>query len=515
MKPCALGGLGFFFIAIAVWQCFGDSAEVSPARPQVAPGFSFAALRERVRAMAAQPYHAEAAPVLPDSLKGLSFDQYQSLRFRPEQGPWHGQAMRFSLQFLHRGYLFQDSVRVYLVDAGQVQDFRFSPEQFDYSQLHLTKPVTGDLQFAGLRVLYPLNVPGKQDEVASFIGATYFRLIGAGQRYGASGRGLAIDTAEPTGEEFPRFTEFWIEKPAPQATQLQLFALLDSPSAAGVYRFVVKPGERSDLEVEASVFLRKRVQKLGLAPLTSMFLKGANWTQYIADYRPQAHDSDGLLLEGGPGQWSWRPLINPDKDHHVSQFPFEQLAGFGLLQRDRNFHDYEDLIARFELRPSLWVQPLESWGAGRVELVEIPSSSDGNDNIVAYWLPKQIPDPGKELHWTYRLSATTSEPEKPSLLRVQSTLIGMPHDHAPLRFVLDFAEPAPIALASQAPLEANVQTSNGQIRNLMVQTNQAAGGYRASFELSGAPGQPADLRLYLHSAEKVLSETWLYHLQSL
>ena len=38
--------------------------------------------------------------------------------------------------------------------------------------------------------------------------------------YGLSARGLAINTAEPSGEEFPVFTHFWIERPGARANAI-------------------------------------------------------------------------------------------------------------------------------------------------------------------------------------------------------------------------------------------------------------------------------------------------------
>jgi len=504
-------GLGILLLAAGATACLADPVASSPPSPRVAPAFSFSVLKDRARELAAKPYQPEPGAELPDFLKRLNYDQYQSLRFRPEQGPWKGERLPFSIQFFHRGYLFQDPVRIYLVDAGQVQDFRFSPQQFDYGQNQFPKPVPPDLQFAGLRVLYPVNNPSKQDEVATFIGASYFRLIGAHQRYGAAGRGLAINTAEPSGEEFPRFTEFWIEKPGQSANYLQLFALLDSPSVTGAWRFVIKPGEATELEVEASIFLRKEVKKLGLAPLTSMMLIGANHIRCIPDFRPEVHDSDGLLLRHGAEQWLWRPLINPEKDHQVSDFPAQELKGFGLLQRERDFHDYQDLASRYEVRPSLWVEPRDTWGRGALELVEIPTPSEGNDNIVAYWVAKDTPAVGQEFHWTYSLTASLTDPPRPPLLRVLNTRINPEHDKLPPRFVIDFTGDSLPSLAASAPVAANVQASHGEFRNVVIEKNEVTGGWRTFFDLAGAGAQPAELRLFLHSGDLVLSETWVYH----
>ena len=379
---------GLAGVVVAGAVCLGGEAVAPETPPPVAPAVSFQSIRESARALAARDYRSEPNK-LPESLKKLGYDDYKVIRFRPEQEPWHNEQLDFTLEFFHPGYLYQDPVLIHLVEEGQVKGFDFSPRQFDYGRVHFPEPLPRDIHFAGLRVLYPVNHPRKQDEVASFIGASYFRLLGARQRYGASFRGLAIDTAEPSGEEFPRFTEFWVEKPGAHSTFLQVFALLDSPRAAGAYRFVIKPGDTTTVEEEASVFIRKEIKKLGLAPLTSMFLVGENRTQCVPDFRPEVHDSDGLLLQMGEDQWLWRPLVNPQKNHRVSSFAADNLAGFGLLQRDRDFRSYEDLAARYDLRPSLWVQAATNWGAGAVELVEIPTPNEFHDNVVAYWVPNK------------------------------------------------------------------------------------------------------------------------------
>jgi glucans biosynthesis protein len=423
------------------------------------------------------------------------------------------EALRFTFQFFHRGFIYQDPVQIHLVEQGKVRDFPFSPSQFDYGKIQLTAPLPTGFHFAGLRVLYPINAPGKQDEVAAFLGASYFRLVAAHQRYGASARGLAVDTAEPSGEEFPRFIHFWIEKPGPLDNSVRLYALLDGPSAAGAYRFDIRPGEITQLEVETSLFFRKNVKKLGLAPLTSMFLIGENRLRLVPDFRPEVHDSDGLLLESESGDWLWCPLVNPAKEHVVSRFPFSKLKGFGLLQRDRKFEDYQDLVARYELRPSLWVEPRENWGTGAVELVEIPAPNEYNDNIVAYWVPDQHPGHDQELHCTYRLSACADMPEKSSLLRVDSTRITPEHDKVPPRFVIDFKSTGDPTLAADTPVETKVQTSHGSIRNLVTEKNEVTGGWRTFFDLIDAGAKPVELRVLLHKGSEALSETWVYHYQ--
>jgi glucans biosynthesis protein len=475
--------------------------------------FSYEELRSRARKLATEEYRPETNPQLPEFLKKLSYDDYQKIRFIPTQGPWQSDHLRFTFQLFHRGFIYVDPVRMHLVEAGHVRDFQFSARQFDYRDVRLPEPLSADLQFAGVRVLYPMNSLEKQDEVASFLGASYFRLIGAQQDYGASFRGLAIDTAEPSGEEFPRFTDFWIEKPSANDTSVRLFGLLDSASVAGAYRFVIQPGKTARIEVEASLFFRKAVKKLGTAAITSMFFFGENRTRFVPDFRPEVHDSDGLLIQTNAGQCLWRPLVNPEKEHVVTQFPVSTLGGFGLLQRDRQFDHYQDLAGRYERRPSLWVQPGKGWGPGTVELVEIPSPNEWNDNIVAYWVPQEKPSRGQEFRCQYTLLASSGEPEESKLLRVEATRIAPEHDKAPPRFVVDFTAKGVASPAADAPVEASVYASRGSIRNLVTEKNEVTGGWRCFFDLADAGNDPVELGLFLHKGSEVLSETWSYHYQ--
>jgi periplasmic glucans biosynthesis protein len=503
-------GVPFWRENVQWWVILMVSVAWLAAPVEAGPPLSLDTVREQARVLATKDYRPQPGAELPDFLKKLNYDAYQSLRYRPEQAPWHGEQLRCGVQFFHRGYLFQEPVRIHLLENGQVRDFQFSPDQFDYGIVHPPKPVPAGLDFAGLRVLYAAGGASKQDEVASFVGASYFRLAGLRQSFGAAGRGLAIDTAEPGGEEFPRFTEFWAEKPGAMAGQLEFFALLDSPSAAGAYRFVINPGDITVADVEASLFVRKESKKFGLAPLTSMFLMGANRSRFIPDFRPQVHDSDGLLIQTSKGQWLWRPLINPEKKHQVSHFQVDDLWGFGLLQRDRDFHDYQDLGRRYDLCPSLWVEPRNKWGAGTIELVEIPSPSEGNDNIVAYWLPKEKPAAGKEFRYAYSLSAQLTEPEHSAFLRVQSTRLSPDHDKIPPRFVVDFSGDSSPGQEAKVPLTARLQASHGEVRNLVTQFNEVTRGWRVSFELPGIGSEPSDLRLFLQSGDAAVSETWIY-----
>ncbi|MCX5926961.1 MAG: glucan biosynthesis protein, partial [Cyanobium sp. LacPavin_0920_WC12_MAG_63_22] len=230
------------------------------------------------------------------------------------------------------------------------------------------------------------DVVAAQDMGAAGLTCSCSEMAAKGHVYGLSARGMAIDTALPSGEEFPRFREFWIQQPKPGDKHLVIFALLDSPRATGAYRLTLRPGSDTIVDVKAQMFLRDKVGKLGIAPLTSMFLFGANQPSKVLNYRRELHDSSGLSIHAGNGEWIWRPLNNP-KHLAVSNFSVENPRGFGLLQRGRDFSHYEDLDDRYDKRPSAWIEPKGDWGKGTVDLVEIPTADETNDNIVAFWNP--------------------------------------------------------------------------------------------------------------------------------
>jgi glucans biosynthesis protein len=505
----------FFIIALLLlnFLTLGFSPNLAQGATNAPPPpFSFDYVREQARLLASKEFKTDIEPPLPDFLKKLNYDQYHEILFRPDHSPWQKEKLRFGIELFHRGFIFPEPVRLHLWDNGQMHAFPFSPDEFTYGKNRFPRPLTNDLGFAGFRLTY-LRSPehrDKRSEIGSFLGASYFRLVGLRQRYGSSFRGLAIDTGESSGEEFPRFKDFWIEQPGPAAPYIVCLALLESQSCAGAYQFKITPGDDTVSEMEASLFMRKGGKKIGLAPLTSMFLMGKNKTRFYPDFRPEVHDADGFLLQT-TNDCVWRPLVNPPKTHQIQRFPVTGLTGFGLIQRERDFHRYEDLEARYELRPSLWVQPQADWGPGTVELVEIPSPNEANDNIVAYWVPQEKPTPGKELHWTCRLSSLLNGPDEGSLSKAASTRVTPAHEKIPVRFVIDFSgEGIPNLKAGERP-GPNLQTSRGKILNLVLQKNEVTDGWRVSFELDETGHEPAELRLFLHVAGKRVSESWVYH----
>jgi glucans biosynthesis protein len=450
---------------------------------------------------------------VPDWLLKISYDQWRDIRFRPDQALWAERPSLFRVQFFHPGLFYDRVVAINVVDEKGVHPMPFSPSKFDYGKNDFASKVPQDLGYAGFRVHYPIKAPPRFDEVIVFLGASYLRAVGARQLYGLSARALAIDTALPSGEEFPYFREFWLVTPAAGAKELTIFALLDSPSATGAYRFVVDPGEQTVVAVESRLFFRKAVKKLGIAPLTSMFYFGENTLRTFPDFRPEVHDSDGMLAHFASGEWLWRPLDNP-KALSVNTFQTLDPKGFGLIQRDRTFDHYQDLETRAELRPSTWIAPRSGFGDGAIEIVEIPTTSDVNDNIVSYWVPKVSPKAGDRLRYDYTTYWYGDDPKRPPGGHVVATR----HDYGKMenvnRFVLDFSGGKLEAIPASEILRGVVTVLNGEeaatILDQHVVKNEVTGGWRLSFQIQPKTRDILELRAFLDQGGDTLTETWSY-----
>jgi len=486
---------------------------------QLTGRFDYAALKGHARALARRPYQPPDR-TLPLSLSRLDYDGHQALRFRPERALWGATPNHFRIQFFHRSSLFKERVRLYEVQNGSAREIAYQPSMFDFRKNGINpRSMPKDLGFAGFRLHFHTNW---DPDVAAFLGASYFRAVGTDTRqYGLSARGLAIDTALDHGEEFPSFTHFWLERPEQNSGRLVIYALLDSKSVAGAYRFEVAPGPTTIMDVDAALYPRSAIERLGIAPLTSMYQHGENDRLRANDWRPEIHDSDGLSLFTGAGEWIWRPLVNPSGVRVNSYFD-QNPRGFGLLQRDRDFDHYQDDGAHYHLRPSLWVEPktdaIGGWGKGAVHLVELPAPDETYDNIVAYWNPAEKPQVGKELLFSYRLHWGTRVPFGSPLGRVVATrtglggVVGQKRKYFSWRFAVDFAGGELATLPKNAEVEPVITASRGEIEITSARPQKEINGYRAMFDLKpvDASTEPIDLRLYLRLNGQPLTETWLY-----
>lgn len=479
-----------------------------------AGAFGFDDVVKRATELAEKPYVAPPASAPRGGLQDLTYDQYRDIRFRPDQAIWRDRNLPFELQMFHTGFYYTQPVRISEIVGGTAREIRFESDLFDYGKNAVDPKALRGVGFAGFRVHFPINGPKYKDEVLVFQGASYFRALGKEQRYGLSARGLAVDTALASGEEFPAFVEFWIERPAANAKELTIYGLLDSRRVTGAYAFVLRPGTETVMSVKARLYLRENVSKLGLAPLTSMFLFGENQASPPRDYRPEVHDSDVLLIQSGTGEWLMRPLVNPRR-LLVTSFAMTNPAGFGLMQRDRQFENYQDLEARYELRPSAWIEPVGQWGAGRVELVQIPTPNETNDNIVAYWVPDAPPRPRTPYDFEYRLRWQKDQDTRPPLAWVTQTRRGHGYSQLPdpsVGFVIDFDGPSLKKLPVGATIESVVNVDgNGEIVENHPYRNDVTGGYRLRLRVKPIdPKKPVELRAFLRAGNTTLSSTWSY-----
>ncbi|OCG09107.1 glucan biosynthesis protein G [Gilliamella sp. wkB178] len=456
---------------------------------------------------------------IPNELASLQFADYQKIFFNHSKAYWGDRKSRFKLEFYHEGMYFDTPVKINEIINNQAHEIKFDPSYFDLSKVNLENLDTKNLGFAGFKVHYPINNPTKtDDEIFTALGGSYFRAVGKDQRYGLSARGLAIDTGEMSGEEFPRFKEFWIERPEPNQKHLVIYALLDSASVSGAYKLTLIPSVDTTITVEAKVFFRNPVKKLGIAPLTSMFLYGPNQPSPILNYRPAMHDSNGLSILANNNEWIWRPLNNP-KRLSFSSYSLENPKAFGLIQRDKGFDDYQDLDDHYEQRPSVWAEILGDWQRGRVELVEIPTADETNDNIVTYWVPKKQYDAGDTLDIKYRLHYSLNELQRypDNIARAISTRLSLGDiKQANLirkldgsnAYVIDFAGPQ---LSEQIPVKVISSINNGSIVSCEAQYNPVIKGWRVIVRFNVEDNKKAtDIRIQLASEKtnEVLSETW-------
>ncbi|QCK84651.1 glucan biosynthesis protein G [Phreatobacter aquaticus] len=513
LKVLAAAGIGWPSLA----QAQAPATQPPAQTPQPPARFTYEDVVRRARELSGLPYDG-AQPQLPPALTAMNFDQYRDMRFRPDRALISQGGGSFRMQMFHLGFIYRDPVVVNVIRDGIPTPVPYAAALFDYGRNRFERPLPVDLGFAGFRIHHPLNDPRVYDELISFLGASYFRFLGRGQKYGLSARGIAINTAGPGQEEFPRFREFWVETPTAEAQACTIFALLDGESLTGAYRFMIFPAQESVIDVHCTLFPRRAIPKLGVAPLTSMFFYAENDRRTSDDYRPELHDSDGLLIHSETGEWIWRPLRNP-KQVETSQFADRNVRGFGLMQRDRVFEHYQDLDLNYEMRPSYWVEPREGFGDGRVELVEIQTGDETNDNIVAYWVPNRAVEQGQTLTFAYRIVSTTNEARLHpggyalNTYRTRPVALGSGEPVPPnaARFIIDFVGgDLEYYLPQPDAVQVVPTASNARITRTFLVPNTQTRGFRAGIDVIGDAGQTVDLRVFLRTGSKALTETWTF-----
>jgi glucans biosynthesis protein len=483
--------------------------------------FSFDDLSARMRDTAAAPYEHPTFK-MPELFAGLDYDAYRKIQYRGDHGKWADLNAGFQVQAFHLGWLFPEPIKLYELADGKATPFSFAAADFEYHDTALGAEAA-KVEFpgvAGFRLNYPLNAPDKIDELVSFLGASYFRALGRGNLYGQSARGLLMNSWLEGPEEFPRFSEFYLERPTIVGAPLVLYAALDSQSVTGAYRFEITPandGEQATImDVTARLFFRSDVAQLGVAPLTSMFLYAETNRNNFDDYRPQVHDTNGLSITRETGETMWRALDNVAA-RGDSYFWENNPRAFGLDQRGRDFETYQDAGAHYERRPSARVEPVGDWGQGNIRLIEVPSTLEVDDNIVAFWVPADPVKAGQEREYRYKLLWGNLVPDGKALAYVVETragaggVSGVANAHNLRKFVVDFKGGDLEGWNPETPPDVLANVSSGTIKTSTVSKIAANGVWRLvlDVEASGEPA-PMELKAYLVGGGKQLTETWLY-----
>lgn len=506
IPPIKLRQLGFYFALLVAWA--SDAAAAKP--------FDFSVVAERARQLAAEDY--QPPPAAPQVMRELGYDEFQRIRSDPDKALWRDYGSRFELMPMITGLYFKHAVKLNVVTPQGVQALPFSRDYFKVDSADLAKKVPADAGFAGFKLTYPLNKPSVQDQFMVFAGASYFRAVGKGDGFGLSARGLAVDTGEASGEEFPNFVEYWLVKPPAGADRFRLYALLDGKRVTGAYEFTIHPGKPTRVDVRSMLFPRKKIGMLGVAPLTSMFFYGENTPRPPGEWRPEVHDSDGLQILGGSGEWLWNPLHNPMR-LHTQAFTVDDPKGFGLIQRDRAFGHYQDPEAQYQQRPSAWVIPQGKWEPGRVVLVKIPTDSETNDNIVAFWSPLAPVEEGRPLRFDYRLLFGDSDIAGGDVGRSVASyvgrgdVIGGGDKPGTYRVVVDFRGGGldQLAPGTKVAVDATAQ-EGGELLERQVRYVPESRVWRVSLLARPAEKKPLALRVALRGEQGAMSETWTYTL---
>lgn len=503
---------GTRLLTLLLLPCFLNAVPVQ--------AFEFGQVVEKARALANGKY--EPPPQVPGFLTDLDYQSYQAIRFNPEASLWREGRSRFQVMMVPPGNYYNHTVQLNEVNASGVQPIEFDKSAFSFPNNDLAKRVPANLGYAGFKLTYPMGEGTEQNQFLVFAGASYFRGVGAGNRFGLSARGIAVDTGLPSGEEVPSFVEFWLERPGGGSDRMRVYGLLNGPSVAGAYRFDIHPGPTTRVDVTAELFYRNAVEQPGLAPLTSMFYYGDNTARPVGEWRPQVHDSDGLLIhDQGSGEWLWRPLVNPSR-LSLSYLQVKRLGGFGLIQRDTAFHQFEDAEARYDLRPSAWVSPRQGWSDGEVVLVEIPTDSEVNDNIVAFWKPGEGVKKGDHRKFAYTLSFGGRDVVGQDIGRVVKTFVGDGNrpgggdvENA-YRIIVDFAGGPLDKLKPDAAVVSTVSEGGGskdvEIIEHFVEYVEADNNWRLSMLVRPGSGPNPVFRGQLLLDDKPLTEVWTYSL---
>jgi glucans biosynthesis protein len=483
-----------------------ELADAAPADQSNAPSpFGPQTVLDLSRALAKKPFKAPEAP-LPDAFVNLTYDQYAPIQPKPGSAIWSGDNVGFTIEPLHRGFIFTAPMDIFIVEGGFARKLGYDSAEFDFGKLVIPSNLP-DIGFSGFRVMRPSD-GGASVEVAMYQGASFFRAQARGQNLGVTARGLSIRTAEPQGEEFPIFRSVWIEKPTPTTNVLVIHALLDSASLTGAYHFTLRPGEATIIDTELTLTTRAAVDHFGLATMSATYTFGPLDHKRPDDIRPMVHEIDGLQMLTGKGEWIWRSVSNRET-LQISAFGDENPRGFGLLQRNRSFESYQDDDQHWELRPSLWIEPIGDWMAGELRLIEIPSESENNDNIIAYWRPHMSLAANAEAAFAYRQFWCWAPPSRPPLASVVESREGKIGTKW-RRFAVEFSSENFAKPERLTEIKPNLTANPGRITSMRSFPSKERATYRVVFDIEPTSDGFSEFRLVLEADGKPVSETWLY-----
>jgi glucans biosynthesis protein len=483
-----------------------------PASAAPSEAFSWEGLIGRAQARSKAPYQPVKRRT---AAEAIDYDVVNQISYRADQQLFNRPGSQSAVRFFPLSRTAQTPANVFVVANGQATPFEYNPALFDLKTPEAARLMKECDGFAGFRVMNPNGI----GDWLAFLGASYFRSAGPQNQYGLSARGLAIDTAVPgEPEEFPSFTDFWLEHAAED--RLIIYAILDSPSICGAYRFVNQRTVNAvTQEVTLALFARKGITQLCIAPLTSMFWYAESNRAQAIDWRPEIHDSDGLAIHTGAHERIWRPLINPPKVT-TNSFLDTSPKGFGLLQRDRSFDHYQDDGVFYEKRPSLWVEPIGDWGKGAVVLSEIPTTRETEDNINAFWVPAAATQPGSRIDFGYRLNWISTEPQPLNVARAINvfTGVGGPPGHDPIagqrKLVIDFEGGRLATLDSGSPestVKPIVEVTHGRLIEAHFRPIVGSGGkWRLTADIAQSDAPTSDIRVLIRVGDAAISETVLY-----
>jgi periplasmic glucans biosynthesis protein len=497
------GAAGSWAAGLTGWAGPARAAE-PPALPAPGAALDSATVVELARALAAAPYAAPRSDDLPASLKTLSREQYGAIRAAPGSAVWAEDGLGFTLEPLHRGSIFTGRVTLALVEDGVVRALPYDRARFETGGIVLPE-FGADPGYSGFRLRARFD-GGDLADFAVFQGASFFRLLAKGQGFGVTARALTLRPADARGEEFPLFRAFWIERPRPGGA-IVVHALIDSESCAGALRMSLRPGEVSLADIEGTIFPRRAIDHLGLGGMQVSYLFGPHDRRGTDDARAAAHAAGGLQIRNGADEAIWRPVHNPDT-LQISSFLDAEPKGFGLMQRARAYDDFEDDVQHWEWRPSLWLEPLGPWGEGAVTLLEIPSDSEFNENILAYWRPKTALAAGAETRFAYRQFWCWEPPERPPVARVTGTRSGHGSGGTRRLFLVDFTGEG--LFSPEGSLDVVLGASPGGIARQTLYAYPERRTVRVAFELDPGGERACELRLALARGGRAVTETWLY-----